>query len=86
MEATENLNAAIRYIEGKLPDEIDFNEMARIANCPEYRFRRMFSYLADMPLNEYIRKRRLSLAAELLRNGGEKVIDIAYRCGYECVK
>jgi len=83
MDTTANLNAAMRYIEKQLFDEIDFSEMAKIACCSEYQFRRMFSYLADMPLNEYIRKRRLSLAGDLLRSGGEKIIDVAFKCGYE---
>ncbi|MDR0326407.1 MAG: AraC family transcriptional regulator [Oscillospiraceae bacterium] len=83
MDTTASLNAAMRYIEQRLFDEIDFTEMARIACCSEYQFRRMFSYLADMPLNEYIRKRRLSLAANLLHSGDEKIIDIAIKCGYE---
>jgi AraC family transcriptional regulator len=43
----------------------------------------MFAYLAGMPLGEYVRKRRLSLAADMLRNGGMKVIDAALMCGYE---
>jgi len=83
MNPTANLNAAMRYIEQRLFDVIDFTEMSRIACCSEYQFRRMFSYLADMPLNEYIRKRRLSLAAELLRINDEKIIGISQKCGYE---
>jgi len=73
----------MRYIEQHLLDVIDFNELARIACCSEYQFRRMFSYLAGMSLNEYIRKRRLTRAADLLRSGGEKIIHVALQCGYE---
>jgi len=83
MDTTVNLNAAMRYIEQRLFDVIDFTEVARIACCSEYQFRRMFSYLADMALNEYIRKRRLSIAAGLLQTSEEKIIDISLRCGYE---
>ncbi|MCL2811409.1 MAG: AraC family transcriptional regulator [Clostridia bacterium] len=83
MDTTASLNAAMRYIEKHLLNAIDFNEVARIACCSEYQFRRMFSYLAGMPLNEYIRKRRLSFAAELLYSGGEKIIHISHQCGYE---
>ena len=83
METTESLNAAMRYIERNLFDTIDYIEIAKIALCTEYQFKRIFSYLADMPLNEYIRKRRLSIASEFLRSSNEKVIDIALKCGYE---
>ena len=73
----------MRYIEQRLFDNIDFTEIARIACCSEYQFRRMFSYLAGMSLSEYIRKRRLSIAADLLQRGDEKIIDIAVKCRYE---
>ena len=83
MDTTANLNAAMRYIEQHLIDDIDFTEVSRIACCSEYQFRRMFSYLADMFLSEYVRKRRLSNAAELLQTSDEKIIDISLKCGYE---
>ena len=83
MDTTASLNAAMRYIEKHLLDAIDFAKMEKIACCSEYQFRRMFSYLAGMSLNEYIRKRRLSYATDLLQKGNEKIIDIALKCGYE---
>jgi len=82
MNVTKNLNAAMRYIEKHLLDVIDYNVLAKTAGCSEYQFRRMFSHLADISLNEYVRKRRLSAAVELLRFGDEKIIDIALKCGY----
>jgi len=83
MDTTACLNTAMRYIEKRLFDVIDFTEVARIACCSEHQFRRMFSYLAGMPLNEYIRKRRLCFAAEWLHSGDEKIIEISLKCGYE---
>ena len=83
MDTTANLNTAMRYIEQRLFDTIDFAEVEKIACCSEYQFRRMFSYLSGMSLNEYIRKRRLTTAADFLQSGDEKIIDIALKCGYE---
>lgn len=83
MDTTESLNAAMRYIEKKLFYDINGAEIAQIAGCSEYQFRRMFSYLANMSLSEYIRKRRLCVAAGLLLAGDEKIIDISLKCGYE---
>jgi AraC family transcriptional regulator len=83
MDTTANLNAAMRYIEKHMFDALDFSEIERIACCSEYQFRRMFSYLAGMSLGEYIRKRKLSLAADLLFSGNEKIIEISLKCGYE---
>ena len=82
MSSLENMNQALAYIEDNLTDEIDFREVERLALCSEYHFRRMFSYLAGIPLSEYIRRRRLTLAALDLAHGDERVIDLALKYGY----
>ncbi|MGZ0049873.1 AraC family transcriptional regulator [Brevibacillus gelatini] len=82
MDLLEKLNEALDYIEEHLAGEIDFKEVARIACCSEYHFKRMFSSLAGIPLSEYIRRRRITLAAFDLRDSGMKVIDIAVKYGY----
>ena len=74
---------AIDYIDGNLAGEIDFEAAARAANCSAYHFQRMFSFLAGIPLSEYIRRRRMTLAAFELQNTGAKVIDVAVKYGYE---
>ena len=82
MNPLMQMNQAMEYIETHLCEGIDFAQMAHIAGCSQYHFRRMFSYLAGMSLGEYIRCRKLSLAGELLRNGS-KVIDCAVLLGYD---
>jgi len=77
------LNEAMQYIEMHISEKIELEELARIACCSEYHFQRMFSYMADMPLSEYIRRRRMSLAAADLKSGKEKVVDIALKYGYD---
>lgn len=82
MDSLRNMNAAMQYIENNLTDEIDFKEVAKIAYCSEYHFKRMFSFLAGISLSEYIRCRRLTLAAFELKDSGAKVIDVAIKYGY----
>lgn len=82
MDSLKNMNGAIKFIEENLTNEIDFKEVARLAYCSEYHFKRMFSFLAGISLSEYIRRRRLSLAAFELKNKNIKVIDIAIKYGY----
>lgn len=82
MDSIENLNKALNYIEENLSSDIDFKEVARLALCSEYHFTRMFSFLAGVSLSEYIRRRRLTLAAFDLINGDIKVIDLAMKYGY----
>jgi len=83
MDWLEPMNAAIDYIESHLTDEISYDRAAQIACCSTYHFQRMFSYITKIPLSEYIRRRRLTLAAMELQNGDCKVIDIAIKYGYD---
>ena len=63
MEWIDSLNKAIDYIEEHLTDKIDYAELGRIACCSSYHFQRMFTYMAGVSLSEYIRRRKMSLAA-----------------------
>lgn len=78
----ENMNRALKYIEDNLTTDIDLKEIARLALCSEYHFRRMFSSLAGVTLSEYIRRRRLTLAAFELGNSNMRILDIAVKYGY----
>jgi AraC family transcriptional regulator len=82
MDLLKNMNLALRYIEENLTNDIDFKEVARLIFCSEYHFTRMFSFLAGVTLSEYIRRRRLTLAAFELKDSNVKVIDIAMKYGY----
>ena len=82
MEWIKRLNDAVRYMEKHLTDEISYEQLGRIACCSSYHFQRMFAYMADVPLSEYIRRRKMSLAAVDLKSGDAKVIDIAAKYGY----
>lgn len=82
MDTLARLNEALGYIEDHLTGPVDYKEVAKIACCSEYHFTRMFSFLAGIPLSEYIRRRRLTLAALELNSSDHKVIDIALKYGY----
>ena len=82
MEWVDGLNRSIAYIESHLTEEIDYAALARLACCSTYHYQRMFAYLAGVPLGEYIRRRRMSLAAVDLM-AGEKVADAACKYGYQ---
>lgn len=82
MEWIERLNHAISYIEEHLTDEIDYDRLGQIACCSTYHFQRMFAYMAGVPLSEYIRRRKMSLAAVDLQEKEAKIIDVAAKYGY----
>ena len=82
MEWMHQLNQAIAYIEDHLTEEIDYRQLGKIACCSAYHFQRMFTYMAGVPLSEYIRRRKMSLAAVDIQGSGEKIVDIALKYGY----
>jgi AraC family transcriptional regulator len=83
MDWLDRMNNAMEYVETHLTEAIDYDQVARIACCSMYHFQRMFSFITSVPLSEYIRRRRLTLAAFELQNSGVKVIDMALKYGYE---
>ncbi len=82
MSWIDDLNLAMGYVEERLPGEVDVEEVARRAACSEFHLQRMFPYMTGMTLAEYVRRRRMSLAATELASG-RRVIDVALECGYE---
>lgn len=83
MENLKGFNDAIAYVEEHLLEEIDYEAAARRAGCTLYTFSTMFAYLSGFTLSDYVRRRRLTRAATLLRQPGAKVIDVALACGYQ---
>jgi AraC family transcriptional regulator len=78
----ERLNQAMEHIESHLDQQIDVAELARLAWTSEYHLRRMFSALSGMPLSEYVRRRRLTVAGAEVLAGERTLLDIAIRYGY----
>lgn len=81
MDLITELNQAIEYIENNLEGELELQEIARLTSYSPYHFQRIFIYITGIPLSEYIRRRRLSMAVFDLQND-EKVIDVAMKYGY----
>jgi AraC family transcriptional regulator len=82
MNWLEGLNQAIDYIERNLQDEIDYEKIADLFGYSVYHVQRVFAMIAGVPLSEYIRNRRLSMAAIELQSGDSKVIDVSLKYGY----
>lgn len=83
MEWLHQLNEAMDYLEEHLEEEPDLARAAQIACCSSFHFQRMFSYMADLPLSEYIRRRKMTRAAFDLQNGKERILDIGLKYGYD---
>lgn len=83
MSIIKSFNSTIDYIETVLEDEIDEKKITHLSGYSYAMFSRLFSILTETTLSEYLRGRKLTEAAIALRNTDEKVIDIAFRFGYE---
>ena len=77
----EVLNHLVDEIEAHLGDETDVDALAARLGTTGYHARRMFSSLAGMPMSEYVRRRRMTVAASDLI-GGDDLLTIAVRYGY----
>jgi AraC family transcriptional regulator len=83
MNWVESLQKAIDYMEQHLLEDIHMNSIAKQANTSSFHFQRIFSILTGITISEYLRRRRLTLAAEALSKSNCKIIDIAFKYGYE---
>ncbi|KGM46262.1 AraC family transcriptional regulator [Neobacillus niacini] len=79
----ESLQNAIDYMENHLLDDITIERIAKQANVSEFHFQRIFSVLTDITVGEYLRRRRLTLAAQELSSTESKIIDVALKYGYD---
>lgn len=76
------LNRLVDLVEKRLTEEFDVDGLARALGTTEYHLRRMFSSLAGMPLSEYVRRRRMAVAAADVVRGENDLLSIAVRHGY----
>ena len=79
----EGFQASIDYIEQHLLNELDIEEVAKKAALSPFYYQRIFIALCGMTVGEYIRARRMTLAAQELACSEHKVIDIAMKYGYD---
>lgn len=83
MDWITRLQRALDYTEEHLTEEIDYEAVARQAYSSAFHFQRVFGMLCGFSLGDYIRMRRLTLAAEELLQTGGRVVDIALKYGYD---
>ncbi len=79
----EGFQQSIDYIEGNLASSLEIEDIARTAMLSPFYYQRMFGALCGMTVGEYIRGRRMTLAAQELAGTEAKVIDVALKYGYD---
>lgn len=82
MDWLDAMNQAVDYLEEHINEKLDMEKIAKIALSSPFHFQRMYHMITGITVAEYLRRRRLTLAAQDILSG-EKIIDVAYRYGYE---
>ncbi|KAB8138207.1 AraC family transcriptional regulator, partial [Gracilibacillus oryzae] len=83
MDGLKRMNDALRYIEDHLDKKLEIDRLAEIAFLSKFHFQRLFHMVTGVTVAEYIRRRRLTLAAQELISTDIKIIDIAFKYGYD---
>lgn len=79
----EGFQESIDYIEENLSEALDIEKVAGKAALSPFYYQRIFGALCGMTVGDYVRARRMTLAAQRLTGTEEKVIDVALTYGYD---
>ncbi|TCZ78133.1 AraC family transcriptional regulator [Paenibacillus albiflavus] len=83
MGTVETVQSAIDYVEEHLAEELPLEEISKAAAMSVPNLYRLFYAMTGHPIKEYIRKRRTSEAACLLRQTNLPSKEIGFRCGFD---
>ena len=83
MDILTGLNRTMDYIEENINNDVSADAAAGVTNYSAYHLQKLFAYLTDISLSEYVRRRKMTLAALELQNSDIKVIDLALKFGYD---
>ena len=83
MDLVQKMNEVVEYIEKNLTIDIDISSLSKTTGYSLHEFSHIFTFIAGMPVSEYIRRRRLSQAVFDIQNGNESLLDIALKYCYE---
>lgn len=78
-----HIQKIIDYMEGNLLEELTPSVIAVHFSVSASTISSLFKIVCGMTIMEYIRNRRLTLAAEELSSSNTPIIDLAYKYGYE---
>ncbi|WP_426334360.1 AraC family transcriptional regulator [Paenibacillus silvae] len=83
MNWIESIQKSVQYIEQHLLESVTVEKVAAQAHMSAFHFQRIFALMTDVTVAEYIRRRRLTLAAHELLQGEYRIVDVALKYGYE---
>jgi AraC-type DNA-binding domain-containing proteins len=84
MEALNQIQQVIDILEDDIMN-VDYDKIAKLTGIPLGLYQRIFTYICNISLAGYVRKRKLTLSAEMLLAGNKNVTEVAMECGYESI-
>lgn len=82
MDSRNIIKDCVAYINTHLKEPLSLEILADFAGFSPYYFSRLFTLYMEMPVMEYVRRRRLACAADDLCTG-KRVLDVAMDYGFE---
>ena len=82
MDTRQIIQASAEYIDAHLKDSLSVDSLATMAGFSPYYFCRLFSLYMEIPVMEYVRRRRLTYAAKEICEG-KRILDAAMDYGFE---
>lgn len=85
MNSSKLFDDVIMYLERVAFEgcDIDYSEISRIVMSPVALFQRIFIFVSGISISDYVRKRRLTIAGNELKNSDVSVLDIAIKYGFQ---
>ncbi len=83
MNAWDSIQNSLGWIEENLEENIEIKDLANMAHLSPFYYQRLFSRLTGKPVMEYVRLRRLAGAADYLAKNQVKIVDAAFKFGFE---
>jgi AraC family transcriptional regulator len=77
------LRDSINYMEDHLLEDLTAEDVSKSIHVSNFYYQKGFKILTGYSVSEYIRNRRLYVAALDLKTSNEKIIDLSYKYGYD---
>lgn len=82
-QAQQPLHPALIHIEGHFRERIDEREMARLCGMSSTRFSRLFKQSCGIGFQDYLMRKRMQSAEEMLLNSSIPISSVGYMLGFE---
>lgn len=82
LEVLKQTQQVIDMLEADIMN-VDYDKITKLIGIPLGLYQRIFTYICNILLAGYVRKRKLTLSAQMLLSESKSVTEMAMECGYE---